>query len=75
MTQGIIIGVALAVVAYAVLRALARLLMAPWSLDWLDKRAMLARAERDALAAAQDQFRSTVGAWRRATEEVCDDGR
>lgn len=70
MTQGILVGLILAIVGYAALRALARLAMAPWSAEWLDRRAMLARAESDALHAAQDQFRQTIDRWKR--EESAD---
>ena len=64
MTQGILIGIILAIVGYAALRALARLALAPWSAEWLDRRAMLARAESDALRAAQEQFAQTVARWK-----------
>lgn len=64
----VVLGVILAIVAYAVLRGLARLALAPWSAEWMDRRAMLARAESDALHAAQDQFRTTIDGWKREGE-------
>ncbi|MEN6533161.1 MAG: hypothetical protein ABFD89_05820 [Bryobacteraceae bacterium] len=73
MTQGVVLGVILAIIGYAVIRGLARLALAPWSAEWMDRRAMLARAESDALHAAQDQFARTVDAWRdSAAREVAD---
>ena len=68
MTQGVILGMILAIIGYAVLRGLARLALAPWSAEWMDQRAMLARAESDALHAAQDQFARTVDGWKRESE-------
>jgi len=64
----VVLGVILAVIGYAVLRGLARLALAPWSAEWMDRRAMLARAESDALHAAQDQFARTVDGWKRESE-------
>ena len=64
----VVLGVILAVIGYAVLRGLARLALAPWSAEWMDRRAMLARAESDALHAAQDQFRTTLDGWKRESE-------
>lgn len=68
MTQGVVLGVILAIIGYAVLRGLARLALQPWSAEWMDRRAMLARAESDALHAAQDQFRTTIDGWKREGE-------
>ena len=68
MTKGVVLGVILAIIGYAVLRVLARLALAPWSAEWMDRRAMLARAESDALHAAQDQFRTTIDGWKREGE-------
>lgn len=59
------LGIIIAIIGYAVLRGLARLALAPWSADWMNRRAMLARAESDALEAAQDQFRRTVEQWQK----------
>lgn len=70
MIQGVILGIIIAVVGYVTLRGLARLALAPWSAEWMDRRAMLARAESDALHAAQDQFGRTVDAWRDSAREV-----
>ena len=70
MTQGIFIGMILAIVGYAAFRALARLAMAPWSAEWLDRRAMIARAESDALRAAQEVYAQTCARWK--GEEVAD---
>ena len=72
MTQGILLGLILAVVGYAAFRALARLAMAPWSAEWLDRRAMIARAESDALRAAQDQYAQTIQRWKGEELEVVD---
>ena len=68
MTKGVVLGVILAIIGYAVLRGLTRLALAPWSAEWMDRRAMLARAESDALHAAQDQFRTTIDGWKREGE-------
>lgn len=68
--QGFALGVIAAIVGYVLLRGAAKFLLSPLAAEWMDRRAMLARAESDALAAGQDAFRQTVERWRPA--EVSD---
>lgn len=65
-----IFGAVTVTIAYILLRGLTRFLMSPAAADWMDRRAMLAQAESDAIHAAQDQFRVTCERWERRAEEA-----
>lgn len=49
-------GAVTVVIAYVLIRGAARFILSPAFADWMDRRAMIAKAERDALAAAQASF-------------------
>ena len=72
MSQGFALGIVATIVAYVLFRSLAKALLSPWMAGVMDRRAMIARAESDALQAARQQFEQTVERWHdsRATEEA-----
>jgi replication initiation and membrane attachment protein DnaB len=61
--QGFALGVIAAIVGYVMLRGAAKFLLSPLAADWMDQRAKTAKAESDAVAAAQEAFLKTSREW------------
>ena len=58
-------GAVTVVIAYVLIRGAARFILSPAFADWMDRRAMIAMAESDAVAAARDAVRLTCERWER----------